>query len=454
MSFESLGLMPELVRAITERGYTSATAVQSRAIPEILAGHDVLAGAQTGTGKTAGFALPILQRLHIGHRGKSPRALVLVPTRELAAQVADSIRLYSKYLPLRTVTIFGGVNINPQIDALARGLDICVATPGRLLDHVQQGNVDLEHVETFVLDEADRMLDMGFIHDLKRIMKQLPTKRQNLMFSATYSDDIRRLAQSFLRSPIEIEVARRNTAVEAVDQFAFMVQKNDKRALLSHLIRHNDWPQVLVFTRTKHGANRLAKQLYEDGIDTAAIHGNKSQNARTQALAGFKLGKVRALVATEVAARGLDIKELPYVVNYELPNVPEDYVHRIGRTGRAGATGVAVSLVAHDETGLLKDIERTIGRQVTRQPLPEVSAPAVRRSPQPEAPQSQHAGRSSQPSRQRDNRGQQRGGQDSHGSSRPQGGNGNGNRPQRAHSQRSHQGRPQQGRSSQQRSGQ
>jgi ATP-dependent RNA helicase RhlE len=401
MSFESLGLMPDLTRALVERGYTEPTAVQAQAIPPVLAGHDVLVGAQTGTGKTAGFTLPILQKLHMGQPNRSPRALILVPTRELAAQVADNIRIYSQHLRLRTVVVFGGVNINPQIDALRRGLDILVATPGRLLDHVGQGNVDLDYVEMFVLDEADRMLDMGFIHDIKRVIKQMPAKRQNLMFSATYSDDIRRLAQNFLRSPIQIEVARRNTAVEAVTQHVHMVQKDSKRALLSHLIRHNDWPQVLVFTRTKHGANRLAKQLEEDGIATAAIHGNKSQNARTQALAGFKQGSVRALVATEVAARGLDIKELPYVVNYELPNVPEDYVHRIGRTGRAGATGIAVSLVAHDEVSLLKDIERTIGKSIPREPLPEISAPPKRVTPlttQSPAGQSQ-APRNAQPSR-------------------------------------------------------
>jgi ATP-dependent RNA helicase RhlE len=373
MSFDSLGLLPELTRALVDRGYTQPTAVQAQAIPQVIAGHDVLVGAQTGTGKTAGFTLPILQRLHAGKSGRSPRALILVPTRELAAQVADNIRSYGQHLRLRTVVLIGGVNINPQIDALSRGLDILVATPGRLLDHVGQGNVDLDYVEVFVLDEADRMLDMGFIHDIKRIIKQMPPKRQNLMFSATYSDDIRRLAQSFLRNPVEIEVARRNTAVEAVTQHAHVVPKDLKRALLSHLIRHNDWPQVLVFTRTKHGANRLAKQLEEDGITTAAIHGNKSQNARTQALAGFKQGSVRALVATEVAARGLDIKELPFVVNYELPNVPEDYVHRIGRTGRAGASGIAVSLVASDEMSLLKDIERTIGKSIPREPLPEIS---------------------------------------------------------------------------------
>ena len=383
MSFDSLGLKPELLRALVERGYTTPTPVQARAIPEILAGRDMLAGAQTGTGKTAGFTLPILQKLtaDVASRKKFPRALILVPTRELAAQVAESVRIYGKHLPIRTSVVFGGVNINPQIDELRRGTDILVATPGRLLDHAQQGTVDLEYVEILVLDEADRMLDMGFIHDIKRILKLLPTKRQNLMFSATYSDDIRRLAQTFLRNPIEVEVARRNAPIEAVDQIAYLVDKDRKRALLSHLIRDGQWQQVLVFTRTKHGANRLATQLETDGIATAAIHGNKSQNARTKALADFKAGKVVALVATEVAARGLDIKELPHVVNYELPNVYEDYVHRIGRTGRAGATGSAVSLVANDEVSLLKGIERLIGRNIERTALPSISAAPVSNLP-------------------------------------------------------------------------
>jgi ATP-dependent RNA helicase RhlE len=381
MSFDLLGLSPDILRAVTERGYTIPTPIQAQAIPPILAGRDMLAGAQTGTGKTAGFTLPILQRLSSApSRSKSPRALVLVPTRELAAQVHESVRSYGQYLRLRSCAIFGGVNINPQIDILGRGVDILVATPGRLLDHVEQGNVDLDEVEILVLDEADRMLDMGFIHDIKRIIKHLPKQRQNLMFSATYSDDIRGLAQSFLRNPVEVEVARRNTAIEAVEQFVYFVPKDTKRALLSHLIRSGEWSQVLVFTRTKHGANRLAQQLEDDGIPTAAIHGNKSQNARTAALAGFKQMKVRALVATEVAARGLDIKELPHVVNYELPNVPEDYVHRIGRTGRAGASGAAISLVAPDESGLLKDIERTIRKPIPRLTLPEISSPPPRKA--------------------------------------------------------------------------
>ena len=351
MPFASLGLLPELTRALAERGYSEPTPVQTRVIPEILAGRDILAGAQTGTGKTAGFTLPILQLLHgAAHAPKAPRALVLVPTRELAAQVNESVRAYGKHLRLRTQVIFGGVGINPQIEGLRRGTDILVATPGRLLDHAQQRTVDLSQVQILVLDEADRMLDMGFIADIRRVIKLLPPRRQNLMFSATYTDDIRRLAQNMLRQPVEIEVARRNAAVDSVEQRAYMVPKDQKRALLSHLIHDGDWSQVLIFTRTKHGANRLTKQLQDDGIQAAAIHGNKSQSARTQALAGFKNYDVRALVATEVASRGLDIKELPHVVNYELPNVPEDYVHRIGRTGRAGATGIAVSLVAQDES--------------------------------------------------------------------------------------------------------
>src|ERR1044072_8743656 len=333
MSFVSLGLLPELTRALAERGYAEPTPVQTRVIPEILAGRDILAGAQTGTGKTAGFTLPILQLLQgNAHPPKAPRALVLVPTRELAAQVNESVRAYGKYLRLRTQVIFGGVGINPQIYGLRRGTDILVATPGRLLDHAQQGTVDLSQVQILVLDEADRMLDMGFIADIRRVIKLLPKKRQNLMFSATYSDDIRRLAQNILHQPVEIEVARRNAAVDSVEQRAYMVPKDQKRSLLSHLIDDGTWQQVLVFTRTKHGANRLTKQLQEDGIEAAAIHGNKSRAARTQALANFKRYEIRALVATEVASRGLDIKELPHVVNYELPNVPEDYVHRIGRT--------------------------------------------------------------------------------------------------------------------------
>ncbi len=401
MSFDSFGLVPELLRAAAERGYDTPTPVQLRAIPEVLSGRDVLVGAQTGTGKTAAFTLPLLQRLaSTTAQTRDPRALILVPTRELAAQVAESVKLYGKYLRLRSAVIFGGVGIHPQIDILRRGVDIIVATPGRLLDHVQQGTAHLGQVEMLVLDEADRMLDMGFIHDIKRILKLLPAKRQNLMFSATYSEDIRELASRLLRNPVTIDVARRNTAVESVEQVAYLVAKDQKRALLSHLFTSGDWQQALVFTRTKHGANRLAKQLEQDGISSAAIHGNKSQSARTKALADFKQGRVRALVATEVAARGLDITQLPHVVNYELPNVPEDYVHRIGRTGRAGATGVAVSLVSSDERDLLRSVERTIGRELVRADLPAF-APAPPSAPEPRRPmnsQPRSSGHRGQPS--------------------------------------------------------
>jgi ATP-dependent RNA helicase RhlE len=380
MSFQTLGLKPELLRAIEERGYTVPTPVQARAIPEVLARRDLLAGAQTGTGKTAGFVLPILQLLTAEGvaRSRIPRVLVLVPTRELAAQVAESAKTYGKYVPVSVTVVFGGVGFHPQAESLRRGTDIVVATPGRLLDHVQQRTIDLSKIEILVLDEADRMLDMGFIRDIRRILKLLPAKRQNLMFSATYSDDIRDLSGSFLHNPVSIEVARRNAPIELVTQYAHEIRKEDKRRLLSHLIRNSDWSHVLVFTRTKHGANRLTKQLEDDGINASAIHGNKSQSARTKALADFKGGKITALVATEVAARGLDINQLPCVVNYELPNVPEDYVHRIGRTGRAGSTGVAVSLVSGEERGLLKDIERLLGRPIQRAQLPVISQPPVR----------------------------------------------------------------------------
>jgi ATP-dependent RNA helicase RhlE len=404
MPFAALGLMPELTRALTERNYSQPTPVQSQVIPEILAGRDILAGAQTGTGKTAGFTLPLLQLLHARGRGSgSPRALILVPTRELAAQVAESIRSYGKYLRLRTLVVFGGVSINPQIAALRQGSDILVATPGRLLDHAQQRTVDLSRVEMLVLDEADRMLDMGFIADIRRVLRLLPQRRQNLLFSATYSDDIRRLAQALLHEPAQVEVARRNAAVESVTQQLYPIAKEQKRALLSHLILHNDWSQVLIFTRTKHGANRLTRQLQQDGIEAAAIHGNKSQSARTQALADFKTSRIRALVATEVSSRGLDIKELPYVVNFELPNVPEDYVHRIGRTGRAGASGVAVSLVSADETGLLRDIEKLLGRRLEPHAVPQF-APAPREPAHPESPAAEH-GRSQSNERGRHRRG-------------------------------------------------
>jgi ATP-dependent RNA helicase RhlE len=374
MSFSDLGLVPELLRAVADKGYDVPSPIQLQAIPAVLAGRDVLAGAQTGTGKTAGFVLPILQRLAAGNAARAPRALVLTPTRELAAQVAQSARDYGKYMPLKVMQVFGGVNINPQISGLRSGCDILVATPGRLLDLAQQRAVDLSGVSVLVLDEADRMLDMGFIHDIKRIIKLLPSKRQNLLFSATYSEDIRGLAERLLSNPLSIQVAPRNAPIELVEQCAYRVPKEQKRHLLVHLIQSGNWHQVLIFTRTKHGANRLTQQIEGAGIRAAAIHGNKSQAARVKALDMFKRGEITALVATEVAARGLDIKELPQVVNYELPNVPEDYVHRIGRTGRAGALGQAVSLVSSDENGLLRDIERVLKRAIPVLPTPAFSA--------------------------------------------------------------------------------
>src|SRR6187455_821645 len=363
MSFENLGLKPELLRAVADKGYTVPTPIQAQAIPAVLAGGDALAGAQTGTGKTAGFTLPLLQKL--GARGgRNPRALVLTPTRELAAQVAQSVQDYGKYGDLRTQVVFGGVSEKPQIDRARHGCDILVATPGRLLDLCEQRAVSLSEVQIFILDEADRMLDMGFIRDIKRILKMLPQQRQNLMFSATYSDDIRQLANQFLRSPTSLQVTPRNATADRVEQSAYRVPKDHKRHLLAHLITEGNWHQVLVFCRTKHGANRLTQQLERSGITAMAIHGNKSQNARVRALEDFKDNKITALVATEVAARGLDIKELPHVVNYELPNVPEDYVHRIGRTARAGSTGAAVSLVSPDELSYLRDIEKLLKRKI------------------------------------------------------------------------------------------
>ncbi|HEX3843163.1 MAG TPA: DEAD/DEAH box helicase [Steroidobacteraceae bacterium] len=387
MPFNELGLAPELSRAVAEQGYETPTPIQLRAIPAVIAGRDVLAGAQTGTGKTAAFVLPVLQALAQAPAGRAPRALVLTPTRELAAQVAESARQYGRHTRTRISVVFGGVNINPQIDSLRGGCDLLVATPGRLLDLAGQRAVDLREVRHFVLDEADRMLDMGFIHAIRKVLKLLPERRQNLMFSATYSDDIRDLATRLLRDPVTVEVAPRNATADRVDQRAYRVPKEHKRHLLAHLIRAGDWHQVLVFTRTKHGANRLAEQLAGAGIATSAIHGNKSQNARVRALEDFKSGKVTALVATEVAARGLDIKELPFVVNYELPNVPEDYVHRIGRTARAGGTGCAISLVAPDEAALLKDIERVLRRPVPVVATPEFVIAAEQRSaPRPSLP--------------------------------------------------------------------
>lgn len=369
MLFTELGLSADILRAVSDQGYSEPTPIQAKAIPIVLEGRDVLAGAQTGTGKTAGFTLPLLQRLieQKPAKGNRPvRALVLTPTRELAAQVGESVKTYGKYLPIRSAIIFGGVKINPQIAALRQGVDIVVATPGRLLDHVNQKTLDLSQVDILVLDEADRMLDMGFIHDIRKVLALLPKQRQNLLFSATFSNDIKRLADGLLNSPVLIEVARRNTTSERVAQVVHYVDKKRKRELLSFLIGSGNWKQVLVFTRTKHGANKLAQQLEQDGLTAAAIHGNKSQGARTKALADFKRGKVRVLVATDIAARGLDIDQLPHVVNFELPNVPEDYVHRIGRTGRAGNEGEAVSLVCVDEIKLLRDIERLLKSEVPK----------------------------------------------------------------------------------------
>jgi len=376
MSFISLGLAEEIVRAITDHGYTVPTPIQAQAIPAVLAGGDLLAGAQTGTGKTAGFTLPILHRLASSAGAPTNavsqrpiRALILTPTRELAAQVEESVRTYGKYLKLTSTVVFGGVGINPQIKLLKHGVDILVATPGRLLDHMQQGTVDLSQVEILVLDEADRMLDMGFIRDIKKVLAVLPKKRQNLLFSATFSEEIKALADGLLNAPAMIEVARRNSTVEVIAQKIHPVDRDRKHPMLTHLIKTKQWTQVLVFTRTKHGANKLVEQLGKDGITGLAIHGNKSQAARTRALTEFKDGSLQVLVATDIAARGIDIDQLPHVVNYDLPNIPEDYVHRIGRTGRAGATGEAVSLVCVDEHEMLRDIERLIKRELPRETI-------------------------------------------------------------------------------------
>ena len=371
MSFENLGLAADLLRAVKEQGYETPTPIQHKAIPHILEGHDILAGAQTGTGKTAGFTLPMLQLLGDAPSGpRRVRALILTPTRELAAQVHESVRTYGKYRPVSTMEIYGGVSPRPQITKIQRGVDVVIATPGRLLDHVRQRNIDLSSVEMFVLDEADRMLDMGFIRDIRQIIQHLPKKRQNLLFSAKFSKDIRELANKLLDHPAEIQAAQRNTTADRVEQLVWPVDKGRKRELLSEMIGRGNWQQVLVFTRTKHGANRLEKQLNQDGITADAIHGNKGQGARTKALRDFKSGKVRVLVATDIAARGLDIDKLPHVVNFELPHVPEDYVHRIGRTARAGQDGTAVSLVCVDELKLLKGIEKLLKRDIPREYVP------------------------------------------------------------------------------------
>ncbi len=377
-TFAELGLIEPLTRAVADAGYSTPTPIQLQAIPQVLKGGDLMAAAQTGTGKTAGFTLPLLQRLSTtppeSARAGRPRALVLTPTRELAAQVGESVDTYGKYLPLKSMVMFGGVNINPQIRQLGHRLDILVATPGRLLDHAQQKTVDLSGVEILVLDEADRMLDMGFIRDIRKVLALLPARRQNLLYSATFSDEIKTLADGLLDNPQMVEVARRNTASELVGQRVHLVDRDKKTDLLIRLAQDGHWQQVLVFTRTKHGANRLAEKLDKAGIRAAAIHGNKSQNARTAALAGFKSGELQALVATDIAARGLDIDQLPQVVNFELPNVPEDYVHRIGRTGRAGSSGEAVSLVCVDEFKLLKDIEKLIKKDIERFVIPGFEA--------------------------------------------------------------------------------
>ncbi|MDF1653503.1 MAG: DEAD/DEAH box helicase, partial [Coxiellaceae bacterium] len=381
MSFQELGLSQELLAAINDQGYSVPTPVQQKAIPAIIEGRDIIAAAQTGTGKTAGFTLPLLQRLQTKPTEKRRvRALILTPTRELAAQVHESVQTYGKHLPFKAIAVFGGVSINPQISKLRKGTEIVIATPGRLLDLVGQRAIDLSSVETLVLDEADRMLDMGFVHDIKRVLKLLPKQRQNLLFSATFSNEIKTLASGLLNNPESIEVAPRNATAERVSQMIHPVDRVRKRELLSFLIGSQNWRQVLVFTRTKHGANRLATQLETDGLTSAAIHGNKSQGARTRALADFKKGKVRVLIATDIAARGLDIDKLPHVVNFDLPNVAEDYVHRIGRTGRAENEGLATSLVCIDEKDLLRDIEKLLKCKLPQEVLagyePDPSIPA------------------------------------------------------------------------------
>jgi len=369
MGFTSLGLSAQIQKAIAEKGYTEPSPIQAQAIPAVLSGEDVMAAAQTGTGKTAGFTLPILERLSGGNKPKpnQARTLILTPTRELAAQIYDNVEMYGKHLPLTSAVVFGGVKINPQISRLRQGVDILVATPGRLLDLYNQKAVSFKQLEILVLDEADRMLDMGFLHDIKKILSILPKQRQNLLFSATFSEDIRDLARGLVNNPVEISVSPRNTTVESVEQVIYPVDKKKKQALLTALIKDNNWQQVLVFMKTKHGANKLTKQLEAEGIQAAAIHGNKSQGARTKALANFKAGTVSVLVATDIAARGIDIDQLPQVVNFELPNVPEDYVHRIGRTGRAGASGKAVSLVCSDEIDLLNDVQQLIQAHIPRE---------------------------------------------------------------------------------------
>jgi len=395
MSFTNLGLSKPILKAIEDQGYTTPSPIQAQAIPLVLEGKDVLAGAQTGTGKTAGFTLPILELMT--HRSNKKqklkaRALILTPTRELAAQVHQNVVDYSKYLPFTSAVVFGGVGINPQKAKLKNGVDILVATPGRLLDLIGQGALDLSNVEFFVLDEADRMLDMGFIHDIKKVLKMLPNDKQSLLFSATFSASIKKLADSLLDNPTLIEVAKRNTSAQTISQKVHFVDKGRKKELLTHLIKRDNWHQVLVFTRTKHGANKLTQHLDFEGIKAAAIHGNKSQGARTRALADFKDNSIQVLVATDIAARGIDIDQLPHVINFELPNVPEDYVHRIGRTGRAGNEGVALSLVCVDEHEFLQDIEKLIKKDIEKEEIPGFAVdPTIK--PEPKKKQGGNRGR-------------------------------------------------------------
>ena len=441
MSFDSLGLSDNLLRAVREKGYTTPSPIQVQAIPAILKGQDIMAAAQTGTGKTAGFTLPLLQRLAAGTpaKGGHIRALVLTPTRELAAQVQDSIKTYGKHAHSKSAVVFGGVGITPQIALLRKGVDILVATPGRLLDLYNQRAISFAQVEILVLDEADRMLDMGFIHDIKKILALLPKQRQNLLFSATFSGEIRTLAKGLLNNPVEIDVAPRNTTTELVEQLIYTCDKARKPELLSHLINSNGWHQALVFSRTKHGADKLVRLLERDKIQAAAIHGNKSQNARTKALADFKSGKVQILVATDIAARGIDIKELPQVVNFDLPNVPEDYVHRIGRTGRAGANGKAVSLVSADEVKQLSDIERVIKRLIPREEVEgfeaQHSVPETRLNEKPRQQQARNNNSNERKPQQQRHGDQPRGNSRRDRGNTPQPRGERGNEPRRANSQ-------------------